>query len=253
MQRGLADRGGFTLSFPPFTYIIKWLIGINLGVYLLIALLRAGGLYELAAEIFALFQLKPAEVLQGYIWQVATYAFLHADFWHFFFNMLALWMFGSQMEQTWGSRRFLTLYAWGVLGAALFSVVLSYTGALGLNPNIATVGASGGLYAVLIAFGMTFPETEIMMIFPPISIKAKYFAGLLIVLTLISSLQGSGNVAYMAHMGGLIAGIIYVKSMQRGRGQQAPARGYAGKGLSDRAWTAPPPRKPGMLDRMRDN
>jgi membrane associated rhomboid family serine protease len=253
MQRGLADRG-FTLSFPPFTYIIKWLVGINLSIYLLILLLGAAGLGPFVAELIAELALTPALVVGGRLWQLVTYAFIHLGFLHFFFNMLALWMFGSQMEQTLGARRLLKLYAWGVLGAALFSVALSFTGTLGLTPTTATVGASGGLYAVLIAFGMTFPESEIMMILPPVSIKAKYFVWLLIVLTLISSLQGGGNVAYMAHMGGLISGFLYVRfGLQRGRNSPASARGYVGRGLSDRAWTVPPPQKPGIMDRMRDS
>lgn len=251
MQRGVADRG-FTLSFPPFTNIVKWLVAINLGVYLLLLVMGAAGLQQLAGEILAAIWLMPAQVVRGYVWQLVTYAFVHGGFLHFFFNMLALWMFGSQMEQTWGSRRFLKLYGWGVLGAALFSVALSYTGALGMSPITPTVGASGGVYAVLIAFGMTFPESEIMMIFPPISIKAKYFVWLLIVLTLVSSLQGGGAVAYMAHMGGLITGFLYVKSLQRGRRRPAASAGrYAGRGLSDRAWS-PPQEKPGFTARLRD-
>lgn len=253
MQRGLADRG-FTLSFPPFTYIVKWIAGINLAVYLLLLVLAAGGQRQLVGEIKSAFWLMPAAVVGGYVWQLVTYAFLHEGFLHFFFNMLALWMFGAQMEQTWGARRFLKLYTWGILGAALFTVALSYSGALGLTPITPTVGASGGVYAVLIAFGMTFPESEIMMILPPVSIKAKYFVWLLIVLTLISSLQGGGDVAYMAHMGGLVAGFLYVRfGLQRGRRYPTAARGYVGRGLSDRAWTAPPPRKPGVMDRMRDS
>jgi membrane associated rhomboid family serine protease len=249
MQRGLADRG-FTLSFPPFTNIVKWLVAINLAVYLLLLVMAAAGLRQLAGEIQALLWLMPAQVVRGYVWQLVTYAFVHAGFLHFFFNMLALWMFGSQMEQTWGARRFLKLYAWGVFGAAALSVALSYTGALGMTPITPTVGASGGVYAVLIAFGMTFPESEIMMIFPPVSIKAKYFVWLLIVITLISSLAGGGAVAYMAHMGGLITGFLYVKSLQRGR--RAAAGRYVGRGLSDRAWMAPPPEKPGFIARFRD-
>jgi membrane associated rhomboid family serine protease len=247
----LTDRG-FTLSFPPFTYIVKWLVGINLAVYLLLLLLEASGLRDLTIQVKRTLQLMPTDVVHGYLWQLLSYGFVHASFGHFFWNMVGLWMFGSRMEQTWGSRRFLKLYLWGVLGAALFTVALSYTGALGLKPDDATVGASGGVYAVLIAFGIIFAESEVMMIFPPVSIKGKYFAGLLVVLTLIFSLQGGGGIAYVAHMGGLVAGFIYVK-MQRGRSQPAYARGYVGRGLSDRAWTAPPPKKPGIMDRMRDS
>src|SRR5919204_6018413 len=127
MQRGVADRG-FTLSFPPFTYIVKWLIGINLGVYLLILLLDAAGLGQLRFQIQSTLQLMPTDVVHGYLWQLVTYAFVHGGFGHFFWNMVGLWMFGSRMEQTLGQRRFLALYGWGILGAALCSVALAYTG-----------------------------------------------------------------------------------------------------------------------------
>jgi len=254
MRRGTADRG-FVLSFPPFTGAVKWLVAINLAVYLLRLLLEATGLAPLAAAITGVLQLVPVDVLHGKIWQLATYAFVHAGFLHFLFNMLALWMFGAQVEQTWGTRRFLHLYAYGVLGAALFTVALSYAGALNLSPVIPTVGASGGIYAVLIAFGMSFPESEIMMLLPPVSIKAKYFVWLLIVLALISSLQGGGNVAYVAHLGGLISGFLYVRFVhQRGRRPATSAGRYAGRGLSDRAWAPPPaPRQPNFFARLRNS
>jgi membrane associated rhomboid family serine protease len=249
MQRGVANRD-FTLRFPPFTTAVKWIIGINLAMYLILLLLESGGLSD---QIVAQLALTPALVARGRVWQLITYGFVHQQFLHFFFNMLALWMFGSQLEQTWGTRRFLKLYGWGLLGAAVFTVILSYAGWIGLSPIRGTVGASGGVYAVLIAFGMTFPESEIMMIFPPVSMKAKYFVWLLIVLTLISSLRGGGDVAYMAHMGGLIAGFLYVKFVhQRRRGPAASAGRYVGRGLSDRTWNAPTTKKPGFLARFRD-
>jgi membrane associated rhomboid family serine protease len=252
MRRGVADRG-FTLSFPPFTYIVKWLVAINLAVYLLTLLLEAAGLHALKAQVVGALQLMPADVVHGYLWQLVTYAFVHQGFGHFFWNMIGLWMFGSRMEQTLGQRRFLTLYTWGVLGAAVFSVVLSYAGMLGLRPETATVGASGGIYAILIAFGMIFAESEVMMIFPPVSIKGKYFVWLLIVVTLIFSLQGGGNVAYIAHLGGLISGFLYVRFVhQRGRSYGTSANRYVGRGLSDRAWVPPPANKPGLIARFRD-
>jgi hypothetical protein len=101
---------------------------------------------------------------------------------------------------------------------------------------------------------MTFPESEIMMIFPPVSIKGKYFVGVLIVLTLIFSLQGGGSVAYIAHMGGLISGFLYVRFVQRrGRSYATSAGRYVGRGLSDRAWNPPPANKPGIFARLRDS
>ena len=115
----------------------------------------------------------------------------------------------------WGTRRFLELYSFGVIGAALTTTVLSYTHVLG-NPTIPTVGASGGVFAILIAFGIVFGENEILMIPFPISLKAKYFVAILIVVTLAFAIQGGGNVAYVAHLGGLFFGYIYVKFVPRG-------------------------------------
>ena len=198
------------LSFPPFTRAVTWLLGINTAIFLLIGLL---GMLRVPAESFADFYLGlvPAYVVQhGWIWQVLTYSFIHFGFMHWFGNMLGLWMFGASIEQAWGSRRFLELFFLGVLGAAVTTVALSYAHILG-NPFQPTVGASGGVFAVLMAFGMLFADNEIMMIPFPFLIKAKYFIGILIVVTLALAMTGGGNVAYVAHLGGLLFGYLYVK------------------------------------------
>ena len=111
--------GGFSLSFPPFTRMVLWLIGINTALYLLKALLgfAAPQLWNDAVSWLAL---VPYDVIHGRIWELVTYGFLHVGFGHWFWNMLALWMFGSAMETTWGSRRFLELYFVGLIGAAVF-------------------------------------------------------------------------------------------------------------------------------------
>ncbi|HLZ42284.1 MAG TPA: rhomboid family intramembrane serine protease [Candidatus Sulfotelmatobacter sp.] len=198
------------LSFPPFTKAVTWLIGINTAVYLLLELLvRVGP--QLARFIYFNFELVPFEVVQrGEVWQLITYSILHAGFWHLFWNMLALWMFGASIEEAWGTRRFIELYVIGVLGASVTTVVLSYAHVLG-NPNDATVGASGGVFAILIAFGVLFSESEILMIPFPFSIKAKYMIGILIVATVAMAMSGGGGVAYVAHLGGLFFGWLYVR------------------------------------------
>jgi membrane associated rhomboid family serine protease len=207
-------------------------------------------------QLSAILGLRPIAVIQGLqVWQLATYLFLHGGIFHILFNMLALWMFGGQLEQTWGTRRFLNLYTYGVLGAALVTIAVSYMGALGLSPTVPTMGASGGVYAILLAFGMTFPESSIMMFPFPVSIKAKYFVGILVVITLISSLRESNGVAYVAHLGGLATAFFYIKFVhQRGRHYATSAGRVVGRGLSDRGWVTPPPAKgPGMLARARDS
>src|SRR5260370_25922833 len=119
-------------------------------------------------------------------------------------------MFGSAVESAWGTRRFVELYSVGVVGAGVTTVGVAYTHLLG-GPDTATVGASGGVFAILIAFGILFGDSEIMMIPFPFLIKAKYFVGILIVVTLALAMSGGGDVAYVAHLGGLLFGWLYVR------------------------------------------
>jgi membrane associated rhomboid family serine protease len=199
-----------TLSLPPFTRAVTWLLGINTGIFLLMELLGLARL-PVVGYIIDYGALTPALVIgHGYIWQLVTYSVLHAGFLHWFGNMLGLWMFGSAIESAWGTRRLVELYVIGVVGAALTTVALSYAHVLG-NPNQPTLGASGGVFAILIAFGMLFGDNEIMMIPFPFLIKAKYFIGILIVVTLALAMGGGGNVAYVAHLGGLLFGWLYAR------------------------------------------
>src|ERR1700722_5489483 len=192
-----------TLSLPPFTRALTWLLGINTGVFLVMALLSALPRVGIVAAYVDYFcALTPVDVVHGWIWQLATYSVLHLNIYHLLGNMLGLWMFGSRIEDAWGTRRFLELYWIGVVGAAITTVVLSFSHLLG-NPYAHTIGASGGVFAILIAFGVLFGESEIMMIPFPFVIKAKYFIGILIVVELALSMSGGGQVAYVALLGGL--------------------------------------------------
>jgi membrane associated rhomboid family serine protease len=200
-----------TLSFPPFTRAVTWLIGINTGVYLLCLALSLSGL-RVRDFLLDNVALNPIAVVQhGWLWQLVTYGFLHFEFWHWFGNMLGLWMFGSAVEGAWGSRRFVELFSIGVIGAAITTIATSYAHVLGSSPLTQTLGASGGVFAVLMAFGMLFGDNEIMMIPFPFLIKAKYFIGILIVVTLAFAMVGGGNVAYVAHLGGLLFGWLYTR------------------------------------------
>jgi len=199
-----------TLSFPPFTRAVKWLVLVNAGIYLLLLLVgRAAP--QVAGQVVVLFGLIPAAVTHGWLWQLFTYSFLHSGFFHVGFNMLALWMFGALLEMAWGRRQFLEFYFFGVLGAALTSVVFSYTGLLGLSPATVTIGASGGVYGILMAYGMLFGDRELMMFPFPFLIRAKYFVGVLIFISLAGALGEAGGVAYIAHLGGLLFGYLYIK------------------------------------------
>lgn len=207
-----------TLSFPPFTRAVVWLLGINTAVFVG---LTAFGTRPVIEWVYAYLGLVPRTAIFHFaIWQIVTYSFIHVGFWHWFGNMLGIWMFGSTFESSWGMRRFLELFFTGVIGAALTTIVLSFAHIL-ITPDIGTVGASGGLFAILMAFGLVFGENEIMLIPFPFLIKAKYFVLILIVVTVIFAISGGGSTAYLAHLGGLLFGYLYVKFV--------PARGISGR------------------------
>src|SRR5216684_1071827 len=135
------------LSLPPFTPAVTWLLAINTAVFFAHTLIGLSD-PQFAARVMFWFGLQPSAAVHGWVWQIVTYSALHANFIHWFFNMLALWMFGPQIEGIRGTRYFFELYLAGVVGGALFSIGLSYSGVLG-NPETITVGASAGIYAVL--------------------------------------------------------------------------------------------------------
>jgi membrane associated rhomboid family serine protease len=203
-----------TLSFPPFTKAVKWLVLANAAVFLAMTLLErlAPNTAAYATEGFALI---PYRVVHGWIWQLATYSFLHAGIMHILFNMLGLWWFGAPLEMEWGRNRFLEFFFFCVVGAALTTVAVSYTGIGGIRPGTATVGASGGVLGILAAFGMLYGDQEILLYFL-LPIKAKYFVMGIAFFELINAISaarpGHGEgVAYVAHCGGLLFGYLYVK------------------------------------------
>jgi membrane associated rhomboid family serine protease len=208
------------LSFPPFTRAVKQLLIANGVVFLLIALLDAFTSVGVGRWMDIHFGLVPTLVVfRVWIWQLVTYSFLHEGLLHILFNMLALWMFGSQLEQDWGYRLFLQFYFFCAVGAALTTVVVSFTGLLGARPDVPTVGASGAIFGLLLAFGILHAESEIMLFPIPFLIKAKYFImGLIFIeiyLTLSSARQPGQSTAYMAHLGGLLFGYIWLKFVPR--------------------------------------
>ena len=153
------------------------------------------------------FGLTPALVTHKfYLWQLVTYIFLHdtGQWFHILFNMLGLWMFGSELESVWGTRKFTKFFFICGIGAGLLTVLMSP------NAAVTTIGASGAIYGILAAYGILFPDrTIIFIIFP---IKAKWFVLGLGVMAFISSISASGSgVAYIAHVGGMLCGLIYMK------------------------------------------
>ena len=189
--------GGVRLG-PTLTPVVKYLVIACAAVFLWTELAGPQIVYVLG--------LTPKLVLtQLFLWQLATYLFLHGGFWHLFWNLFALWMFGSELERTMGSRRFLKYYFLTGIGAGALSVAVAP-----LSP-IVTVGASGAIYGILIAYGMLFPNRLVYLyfLFP---IKVKYFVAFLGGLAFISSLSAPGDqIAHVAHLGGMVFGFLYLK------------------------------------------
>jgi len=187
-------RFGFGRGLTP---AIKYLIIFNASFYLVQELLQVSWFLQLG--------LVPAMVWKGCIWQLFTYMFLHGSFIHILFNMFILWMFGGELERLWGTKEFLRYYFLTGIGAGISVVVI--------NPgsNIPTIGASGAIYGVLLAYGLTFPNSIIYLYFL-LPIKAKYFVLIFGVLEFFASILPSTDmVAHLAHLGGMVFGILYLK------------------------------------------
>ena len=152
------------------------------------------------------FGLVPAAVTQSFhLWQLLTYMFLHGGFFHILFNMFALYMFGSELEQLWGTKQFTKFYFICGIGAALTSVLVSP------SSPIPIIGASGAIYGLLLAYGVLFPN-RIIYLYMVIPIPAKWFVVIMGAITFLSSMSASGGgVAHIAHLGGMIIGLLYLK------------------------------------------
>ncbi len=203
---------GFSL-FPPG---IKFLLASNVAVFLIEMLfgdLHTTGGLPLRDNIEIYFALWPIGSGHFLPWQLVSYMFLHANFTHILFNMFALWMFGIEVENTWGTKKFLIYYLVCGLGGAISHLILS--GFLGAEQG-PLLGASGAIFGVLVAFGLMFPNRMIYFYFL-IPIKAKWFIGGYIALEVWSLWSSSDNVSHLAHLGGAVTGIIYLLMMSGGK------------------------------------
>ncbi|WP_077003122.1 rhomboid family intramembrane serine protease [Variovorax sp. KK3] len=183
-------------ALPP---VIQALILTNVILFL------AQGLVQGLTGLLALWPLGSGAF---WPWQLVTYAFLHGGISHLVFNMLGLWMFGADLERVWGGKRLLVLYFVSVLGAAAAQLaVAAYSGSV-----YPTVGASGGLFGILVAFAMMFPTRKIVPLIPPIPMPAPVFVALYGGLELLFGVTGTfAGVAHFAHLGGLVAGWLLVR------------------------------------------
>ncbi len=205
-------RPSFFGGFQYFPKVMKYLLISNVAIFFLSSIIGSFRYQDftfdaVVAKIFFLYPL-------GYgfqVWQLFTYMFMHGGFMHLLFNMIALWMFGMELENTWGSKKFLMYYLACGVGAGISNLLMGPVfGTAG-----PTVGASGAVYGVLIAFGMMFPTRPIFVYFL-LPIQARYFVLLYILLELYAGITGTmDGVAHFAHLGGAAVGFVYMMIDQR--------------------------------------
>ena len=202
-----ARPNSLTYSFGPgpITPAVKWIIWANVAAFVATVIHH---------DLIYVFGVVPSDVIERYrLWQPITYMFMHAGPTHILFNMLGIWMFGVELERLWGTNFFLRYYAVTGIGAAITTILVALLpfAITASTYDTVTVGASGALFGILLAFALYYPERPILMalIFP---IPAKYFV---IIIGALSYVSSPGGVAHAAHLGGLIFGYLY---LQGGRG-----------------------------------
>jgi membrane associated rhomboid family serine protease len=193
----------FSFGPGPISTALKALIGANVAVFI------AQFVFPVLTGVLGL---HPSSVLRaGWLWQLATYMFLHGGTFHLLFNMLALWMFGAQLEQKWGTRYFLKFYFVTGIGAGALTVLFSllpFAFAQQLQyANI--VGASGAIYGLLLAYALYYPDRPILLIV--FWVPARICVAILGAIALFSSLSDAGGVANATHLGGLLVGYLFLK------------------------------------------
>ena len=180
--------------------IVNQIIIVNVVIFILELVLRD-------TAFINFFGLMPRLVVtKGFVWQLVTYMFLHGGFWHLLLNMFIIYMFGSTLEGVWGSQRFLRYFFICGLGGALGSFIFSY--------NATVIGASGAGYGILVAYAMLFPYNQIY-VWGILPVRARTLVIFVVIIEFVSGFTGGDGVAHFAHLGGMAAGFIYVKSMYR--------------------------------------
>ena len=208
MRRYSPYASSISFGPGPISPAIKALIGANVAVFVLMSVLP----YAAERELTGLLGLVPDRVVHLWAWQLVTYMFLHGGLFHILFNMLALWMFGAELERIWGTRYFLKFYFVTGAGAGLLTVFFSFLPfefAQQLYRSV-VIGASGAIYGLLLAYALYFPDRPIYMylVFP---IPAKVFVMIMGAIAFYSSLSQAGGVANATHLGGLAVGYFYLK------------------------------------------
>ena len=194
-----SDPGQFSYKPALFTDAIKILVSVNFGIFLLQTIARTDGLF------FPLFGLVPKLVWSEFmIWQPFTYLFFHGGIWHVLINMFVLWMFGSELERLWGKEHFLKFYFVTGVGAGLVTMIF------GLNSMTPIVGASGAVYGVLLAYGLTYPNRTVYL-YGIIPIKSLWFVIGIGVLAFMSSFDNVSQISHLTHLSGMMIGYLMLK------------------------------------------
>ena len=194
-----SDPGQFSYKPALFTDAIKILISVNFGIFLLQTIARTEGLF------FPLFGLVPKLVWSEFmLWQPFTYLFFHGGIWHVLINMFVLWMFGSELERLWGKEHFLKFYFVTGVGAGLVTMIF------GLNSMTPIVGASGAVYGVLLAYGLTYPNRTVYL-YGIIPIKSLWFVIGIGVIAFMSSFDNVSQISHLTHLSGMMIGYLMLK------------------------------------------
>jgi len=221
--------GQVTLNIPPFRGVVKTIIIVCIAVFIVQSLLQ--GIYPKFYEqhFFDVALVPNLVVHRFFIWQLVTYIFLHADTSHILFNMLALWMFGSQMEVYWGSRHFTVFFFASAVGGALLTVLMAMFSPFG-GANNPCIGESGAGMGILVAYALTFGNNMIYLIPLPFPIKAKYLVAVFMAINILGAIRGEGGIAYFVHIGGAITAYMMVRfSPRRGYGYAGSEKFYGSR------------------------
>ena len=204
MSRYAPSSISYAFGPGPITFAVKWIIIINVAVFVVTS--------TVWTTAFPYFGLVPKLVIgRGWIWQLVTYMFLHGGALHILFNMLGIWMFGVELERRWGTRFFIQYYAVSGIGGGLTFLFISLLPfqASAMTYVTPTVGASGALFGLLLAFAIYYPERPIMLLL--VVVPARVFVMIYGGFALLNTFQPSRGVADAAHLGGMIFGYLYLK------------------------------------------
>ena len=208
-------------TVPSGAGVTRALILANVAVYALQTVAGRSVIATFALWPLGRFRVPGLGIVGFHSWQLVTYAFLHASFGHIFLNMFALHIFGRDVERVLGSRRYLALYGAAVLSAACVQLLV-VSAAADVSPY-PTIGASGGVFGILLAFGMLFPRRIVVLLIPPIPLPARTFVTLYALLELVSGvLQTQEGVAHFAHLGGMLGAWIVLRSWRQRRDEPWP-------------------------------